>query len=513
VDIEAVGRAMAADLRDAAGAGGSWAEAGMRVALGEGGFQIDGWTDSAAGVRAGAGELIDLLFQQDGPALVEVRLLADGSYTAHGTEDVRLVRPDVLVFDPGYRYPNHPAPGMDRPATARPTGAATDPAVLAEVRDLVVRFVDGYTARKGAPPRCLPGAGEEELAAAEERLGVRLPEDLRALYTLIGGDPEQIGLLGTWSHNPLDQLVGEFEQYGPGCGNTGGDLDEPGVVYESAPFERVRRLARNDFWRVFGSDRAMNFLAVDLDPAPGGRYGQVLALGRDVTGPMRYVAASVTEILREVVAALDAGHVDEHPDEPFLIIEVPTGEVTDSRHSAGVTTLDAVDHPELVQELYWNDAGNVDLAALQAFPALRRLSINRATTVRTAPLSTLESLEITGGQVDLSGLVDSTTLWSLQLTDLAAAPDLAVLATLPNLQRLTVTTPTTPPDLPTLRVLGVDAAAITHLSAAAKPLPNLAALLLSRGTRLPLPEAVRLSQLLRPDHAPPALHQASGRLP
>src|SRR4051794_33035817 len=74
----------------------------------------------------------------------------------------------------------------------------------------------------------------------------------------------------------------------------------------------VRRVSSSSGWVTFGRDYGMNFAAVDLDPGPLGRTGQIVMHGRDVWAPVHYVAASVTDLLRRAIAAVG----DERPLPP-----------------------------------------------------------------------------------------------------------------------------------------------------------------------------------------------------
>jgi len=198
-----------------------------------------------------------------------VRLHADGRYefSAGGAMFAQWI-----VLDPDFRYPGHPLPGMPRPAAATPSAAPVDPAVFAEVSRLCQEFAAHYQRIKGTPPPWPAGCRETDLAAAEARIGARLPEDLRALYLIANGDPEEPGLLGRYSHDPLARVVGSYQEGAPGSYGWEDAVSDAGVVFE---------------------------------PAPRGRAGQVLAYGRDTDGPLRYVAPSATEMIREVVTALN----------------------------------------------------------------------------------------------------------------------------------------------------------------------------------------------------------------
>jgi hypothetical protein len=114
-----------------------------------------------------------------GVFVVEVTATRTGDYVVSYSGD--LPSPPRVVFDDGYRYPNHPKPGMRKPAAGVNDGRPTDPAVLAEVHALVTEFVEQHTRLRGEPPQFTPGYSDAEILAVEERLGVRLPEDLRAL--------------------------------------------------------------------------------------------------------------------------------------------------------------------------------------------------------------------------------------------------------------------------------------------------------------------------------------------
>jgi hypothetical protein len=143
----------------------------------------------------------ELGLDEDDDALMELRVDGPGyefRYQQAETDlELRRDRSLRLVLDDGYRYPGHPAP-VDEPGPA-PEPAATDPAVLAEVRGLVERFAVVYEGVLGRAPKFGAGRSEEELAAAEARMGLRLPEDLRALYRVVRGDTGEHGLLGSQS--------------------------------------------------------------------------------------------------------------------------------------------------------------------------------------------------------------------------------------------------------------------------------------------------------------------------
>ncbi|MEV6878067.1 SMI1/KNR4 family protein [Amycolatopsis sp. NPDC051128] len=491
-----IARAMAEALR--AGAGAGWSAATLQLRHTGGAVSCHAWSDVRTHLAVDYTPIAEVLFERP-PAALEVRLAAGGHYTFTAQPDVASVSPGRIVFDAEFRYPGHPRPGLPRPAAAAPTGAPTDPAVLADVTRLAGEFAERYAAIKGAPPPWPSGRTEADLAAAETRIGVRLPEDLRALYRVADGDPRESGLLGPYSHDPLDRLVETYLGGEPGSYGWEDEPDDDGVVFETAPPGRVKRLSRNDWWVTFGGDRAMNYLAVDLDPAERGRSGQVVEYGRDIYGPLRYVSASITDMLTEVVEALRAGRYED-PGDRYLSPE--TGLRDDPARSYSEVISDAADLDlatvvagfpgrELVQEVYLNDPGDVGLAVFEPLPSLRLLRVNRAGAVLPSigGLGALESLQIDARQVDLAAVAGHPVLWDLQLDGVAEPLDLAVLRTLPRLTRLGLAGSAVPDwgpvcDLPALRVLKLDADQVRALLATGRPLPRLAALFVTGRTTL-----------------------------
>jgi cell wall assembly regulator SMI1 len=141
------------------------------------------------------------------------------------------------------------------------------------VTGLVDEFRSRYRALRGQEPELQPGATEADIAAAETALGVRLPEDLRALYRVADGAWQSSGLLSFWDLWSVAGLPEEYHEGRPGSYGWYDDpLDNSYVVFDAGPPGHVRqRLVV-----TIASDSNGNYLAVDLDPDVDGGYGQVL---------------------------------------------------------------------------------------------------------------------------------------------------------------------------------------------------------------------------------------------
>jgi cell wall assembly regulator SMI1 len=487
-----IARALAKETSSQSGEG--WSTAILQLQGSGGALSWNSWTDVELYTSVDLASHADALMALP-PGTVEIRVKSTGEYTFTGCPHLDEVSNGRVILDKDYRYPGHPLPGMPRPASAEPTGAPTEPTVLAEVTTLAGEFAERYTEIVGHAPDWREPCTEEELAAAEASMGVRLPEDVRALYLVADGDFEETGLLGRHSLFPLAEVVEQYLEGVPGSYGWEDDLSDDGVVFETVPFGRVKRLSRNDFWVTVGSDRGGNYVAVDLDPAEHGHAGQVIEYGRDIHGPLEHVSTSVRTILTEVVEALRAGKYEVYGDH-YLRADIDDNQVRshDEVISDAVdlaATIAGLDQPELVQMVYLNDPADVDLAVFDPLTSLRLLSLNRGQQVTPSigGLEHLESLQITARAVDLTALAGHPTLWYVKLGDVVEPLDITPLRSLPQLVRLDVAGSRVRNidlicDMPNLRVLKVDADQLRQIFDSGKPLPKIAALYIAGRTFL-----------------------------
>ncbi|MEV0391070.1 SMI1/KNR4 family protein [Nonomuraea sp. NPDC050643] len=323
----------------------------------------------------------------------------------------------VYVLRPDIRPPD---PGDFQAGPAVPTQAG-DP-------QEAVRLLRAYLCKRAEILGREPGRLEDELPAPwdaqtiedlEGALRVRLPDDLRALYAVADGDGRSrlfdrhpwLGLreLVAWHHTDPWWASGDTWEH-----HTLGSIRSEGV-----PRAAVRSSAHRPGWIIFAESTGGDFLAVDMDPAEGGRPGQVIRLGmHHGNGPV-YVADSVTELLRLQLAALERGDYtcDVVTGELWIEAGLPErhGDAADGADS-GTGDVGAAAEATVHHVLATCDA---ELAPLAGHPTLAAVTVRSAEAVSMAPLR------------------DCPRLYGLDLSG-AAVRDLDVVAEIPGLRYLSM---------------------------------------------------------------------------
>ncbi|MER7077712.1 Cell wall assembly regulator SMI1 [Saccharopolyspora kobensis] len=342
--------------------------------------------------------------------------------------------PTLYEIDDEFLVPDR-GDEQEGPANAVPAG---DP-------DEAVRLFHEYRRRVaeilGFEEELPEPATEEDLDAAEERLGFALPPDLRALYGVADGDGDDVinSVFDGHPWHPLDELGDEEEdwllvldwEYEP----------QRRVVFDSEPSNAVRRSVLRPGWIPFADDTGGNWLAVDMDPGPEGRPGQVIAIGVDYSDGPLHVADSVTTLLRRQVEALERGDYRVHDKSIWIDADLPNGLAVDRERSwytdaASVGAETGQARPR-VQKVRVSDVA--DLAFLAAIPNVRSLSLSGGGPLDLSPLRDrpVEYLELELGAADLAGLAGHPELRSLSVS--AAQPvDLAPLRAVPRLWALDI---------------------------------------------------------------------------
>ncbi|MFD8416860.1 SMI1/KNR4 family protein [Streptomyces sp. NPDC059650] len=223
------------------------------------------------------------------------------------------------------------------------------------------------------------GATEEDIAAAEARLGVTLPDELKVFYRVTrvqGEDRSDLHELDRASEAVGYEVCALDELYAA----------DPVVRHSrwrfgatkglcTAPDAAVQGLAGSPGWIVFGSNGG-DEIAVDLTPGPGGYLGQVVLIDHEQSLGAELVADSFTDL---VLGRNGERPRDRHEGLP-VVAEVG---------GAGLPTVRAAAHPAL--EVLTVGAGHgapFGLAPVTGLPRLR--------TLTAAPGTLADPLEIPG---------------------------------------------------------------------------------------------------------------------
>lgn len=146
-----------------------------------------------------------------------------------------------------------------------------------------------------------PAATERDLSKLAEALGTPLPADFLAFYRIHDGQGNTVGgLFDGQELLSVPRMLDEWTVWNSLL--TGGDFD--GI--ECTPDPGIRPDWWNRHWLPLTYDGAGNHCCLDLAPAEGGTYGQVIHMWHD-DAERPLLAISFREWMSEYVDALEAG--------------------------------------------------------------------------------------------------------------------------------------------------------------------------------------------------------------
>jgi len=362
---------------------------------------------------------------------LEIRCRPSGEFTVVASRETvsRLLgsRPGFqAVLDHSYRLPQ---PGFAQEQGTTPEAGHPDRAV-ARLHAYLRRRAEILERTETLPPPVTTAALDD----AERRLGRPLPADLRALYLVADGSGDDaLGLFGNLAWMPLTRLLAaNADLWEPVWSGWQSSWNE--IVLDADPPGTVRRCHQHPAWLPFATADDGNYLAVDMSPAPAGRLGQVIQIGRDYYDGPLYVADSVTSLLGRYLELLEQGAYEVEEDDPDFI-DFTEGPRVPSPRSALTTGETAHDGPPILTagldpttdlsslrtqpvEALRGTPHSGDLAPLEHHQHLTVLDLATVTPVDIAPLRTIPNLRC----------LDLSQADVLDLTVLADLPDLRYLA-------------------------------------------------------------------------------------
>ena len=176
----------------------------------------------------------------------------------------------------------------------------------------------------------LPPADESEIQEVENRIGFKLPDDLRELYLIANGqlnpyddeaelanrlevDEPWAPFFGSYEFLSLDRAVSEYEfqfdaytserEFNEKFSKANPERVVNFNTWEVRSGDPVDPSGWNPDWFTFGNSNA-DYYSIDRTPAKGGAPGQIVQHGADV-GRLSVVASSVTDLLEQASLRLD----------------------------------------------------------------------------------------------------------------------------------------------------------------------------------------------------------------
>ncbi|UQX04455.1 SMI1/KNR4 family protein [Streptomyces sp. RerS4] len=313
----------------------------------------------------------------------------DVSFTAaiapDGTTTLRLLGPSPAV-KPGMGTPHPGVLILVEGAVPEPWRRLPDPTPGAAPAPSADPALLERTLRERLPDAI--GATEAEIAAAEARLGVALPEELKALYRVTRSRWEDL--------DDDDHEAARRACVAVGCELFA--LDDLYIADASsrhcgwefaameavvtAPDAAVQGLVGSPGWIVFGDNGGGDRLAVDLTPGPRGHTGQVVIIGHEENIGADLVADSLTDLVMNRRSRRGGG---SGADRPPAVAHV---------NIRSLPSVEAAAHPglEVLSIGVW-DAEPLSLAPVTDLPRLRTLAAYPGTLADPLEIAALTTLE------------------------------------------------------------------------------------------------------------------------
>ncbi|MEY7971550.1 SMI1/KNR4 family protein [Saccharomonospora xinjiangensis] len=234
------------------------------------------------------------------------------------------------------------------------------------------------------------GATDAEIAATEARLGVALPEELRALYRVVRGRWEdlrgdveamdRVAVAVGCELLPLDEIYLAEAARRP-CSWRFAALE----AVATPPDAAVQGLVGSPGWIAFGDNGGGDRIAIDLTPGPRGHLGQIIMLDHEQNIGADLIADSLTDL---VLKRRRETRRDRDGRQPSPVARV---------NIRGVSSVEAAAHPGLeVLSLGVWEGKPLSLAPAVGLPRLRTLTAYPGTLADPLEIAELTRLEFLG---------------------------------------------------------------------------------------------------------------------
>jgi cell wall assembly regulator SMI1 len=150
------------------------------------------------------------------------------------------------------------------------------------------------------------GASDAQIGELENYLNVEFPEDVKALYRLCNGQlAYSSGVIDEQEFLSLERIKDEW-----GCWkelfDDGTFEDEAGQDQGSQPDPGICNVWWHPRWIPLTHDGGGNHDCLDLNPATGGTYGQMITMWHD-DAERKLLASGIRAWLQQYAEALEAG--------------------------------------------------------------------------------------------------------------------------------------------------------------------------------------------------------------
>ncbi|HVI43467.1 MAG TPA: SMI1/KNR4 family protein [Chitinophaga sp.] len=150
-----------------------------------------------------------------------------------------------------------------------------------------------------------PGVNTDTITSLERLTGTALPADFKNFYAIHNGQQrKRTGLIDADQLLPVEEIIEVWHRWQDLLdAGTFMHNDEP---FASEPDTGIRNNWWNPKWIPITSDGFDNHLCIDMDPAPEGRTGQVIAFWHD-DGHREVIAPSFRKWVDNYVSGLEKG--------------------------------------------------------------------------------------------------------------------------------------------------------------------------------------------------------------